>query len=108
MVSPLSLDNLFFLETLASIRSFSLSVLAFVGFLGENCSFSLVTELKFSVGFHEFSLLLYSNYLTRYLVFCLFFQLSRILSTSYSSLLPLKYYFVLISVSLSISSSSET
>ena len=36
MVSPLSLDNLFSLETLASIRPLSLSVLASVGFLSEN------------------------------------------------------------------------
>ena len=60
------------------------------------------------MGSHKFSLSSYSNYLTRYLIFCLFLQLSRILSTLYSSLSSLKYYSVLIFISLGAGLSSET
>ena len=60
------------------------------------------------MGSHKFFSLSYSNYLTRYLIFCLFLQLSRILLMLYFSLLSLKCYYVSISVSLGAGSSSET
>ena len=71
-------------------------------------SFLFIAGLKFSVGSHEFSSLSYPNHLTRYSIFRPLLQLSRILSTSYSSLLSSKCYSVLIAASLGAGSSSET